>query len=158
MKKYLLFLFGVFVLSFGVTYGIIFLNTRGEDTLSLDNGELYKIGSEEKSSITLEGLEEEITVKKYLSNLGYSLKYDINTFKPERIGDVDKFTFIHDESIYLTIEKTLKSEHATIGLEEYFKTDGTTYLKITVHSKDTPEHIEGINSRISHLIDGIIFE
>ena len=120
--------------------------------------------------ITLEGEEELITTQKFVSDLEYSMRYDINNFTVFKYKQQDIYKFEEDERILIVVERSglPNSCDASSSLdmaynncyvqvdnyteEYYISTNGRTY-KITVKAPNTSEYVEGIKSRMNYMIN-----
>ncbi|MBE6156923.1 MAG: hypothetical protein E7161_04160 [Firmicutes bacterium] len=119
--------------------------------------------------ITIEGEEELITTQKYVSDLNYSMRYDIDNFTVFKYKSQDIFKFVNDEKILVVVEESgLPNSCSTGSLdmtynncyvqvdnyteEHYISTNGKTY-KLTVKSPNTPEYQEGMKIRINYMLN-----
>ena len=120
----------------------------------------YKIDNLQKQYIYLEGIKEEITTKTYHSNIGYKIDFDVNLFKPDRTGGLDKFTFNSDEEVYFTIEKTNKNDFIpnTSSHNLIYKKLNNLFLKIEIYCPEDPDYKEGVYNRILYMLDTIELE
>lgn len=126
--------------------------------------------------ITLEGDEELITTQKYVSDLNYTMRYDVNKFTVFKYKNQDIYKFLEDERILVVVEQSgLPSYCESSNLEMaynncyvkvdnyteefYISTNGRTY-KITIKSPSTSEYEEGIKTRMDYMINTfeMIFE
>jgi len=122
--------------------------------------------------IYLEGIKEEITTMKYISSLGYHLRYDIDNFSILKDENKDIYKTINPE-VYVVVEistisyeKLLKNNYEkdilngidTLYYIEnnkeyiYLKGNDKTFL-ITINCPNTPEYKEGFYSRIIQMLD-----
>jgi len=163
LTKKIVLLLGVIALGF-----IIFWLVK---ILILDkNCEKVNISTDEKQEyIMLEGEQEKITTKKYISDLNYSMRYDIDSFKVIKYKGQDIYIFLYNDLVFLTVEKsivpkTCSSSDLDISysncyikvdnsIEEYYISLKDAAYKITVKSPNTTEYQEGIRKRITHMID-----
>lgn len=119
--------------------------------------------------ITIEGEEELITTQKYVSDLNYSMRYDVDRFTVFKYKKQDIYKFVEDERILVVVEQSgLPSYCETSDLkmaynncyvkvdnyteEFYISTNGRTY-KITIKSPSTSEYEEGIKTRMDYMIN-----
>ena len=119
--------------------------------------------------IKIEGQEKLITTQKYVSDLNYSMRYDINNFKVLKYKDQDIYKFNAAEKILLIVEKsTIPSICTNSNLitqytsclitpddytEEYYITsDGVTY-KITIKSPNANEYESEVKTRINYMLE-----
>lgn len=122
--------------------------------------------------ITLEGQNELINTQKYVSDLNYSMRYDIDNFKVFKYKKQDIFKFLHNDAVLVVVEKSSLPNSCTASrietgynscyvkkddyTEEYYiSTNGYTY-KITIKSPNTSEYGEGVRTRISYMINSFI--
>lgn len=124
----------------------------------LNPDEEYRIENESTDTILIEGMEEKIKVKTYISNFNYILKFDYETFKVERIDGKDKFTMISNPEVYVLIEPTTKAECKPDDDINVYKGNGDAYVKITKIYPEGYEYTEGVDTRIEHMIKTIRFE
>ncbi len=125
---------------------------------------------EEKSeTIILEGQEESITTKKYISDLKYSMRYDIDRFKVSKNNKQDVYTFIDNKDVVVFVEKSTlpndcKKESFENGYnncykyidetkEEYYVYDGDRVYKVKVKTPGGIEYSEGVKVRINYMIN-----
>ncbi len=120
--------------------------------------------------ITVAGEQELISTQKYVSDLDYSMRYDINNFVVFKYKDQDYFKFADSEKIVVIVSKstvpsscnsqtTLENNYNNCYLkvddytEEYYISEqGVTY-KITVKSLNTKEYVQNIEPRISYMLN-----
>ena len=119
--------------------------------------------------ITLEGEEELMTTQKFVSDLEYSMRYDVNKFTVFKYKKQDIYKFVEDERILIVVERSglpKSCESSTLEMtynncyvkidnytEEYYvSTNGRTY-KITIKSPSTSEYEEGIKARMNYMIN-----
>lgn len=105
--------------------------------------------------LTINNKEELLTTQRYVSDLGYSMRYDVDNFTVFKYKEQDIFKFISDEKALLVIEKsllpsncsqtTLANEYnnCVVNVDDYTEeyyvtTEGETY-KITLKSPNTEE-------------------
>lgn len=118
--------------------------------------------------ITLEGERELITTQKYVSDLNYTMRYDVNNFTVFKYKHQDIFKFKSDDKILVIVEKSGLPNSCTSGTldmeynncyvkidnyteEYYISTNGKTY-KITIKSPNTTEYISGVKTRINYML------
>jgi len=119
--------------------------------------------------VLIEGDKELITTQKYISDLDYSMRYDIKNFTVFKYKNQDIFRFINDERVLVIVEESGLPNLCYSGSldmtynncyvqvdnyteEHYITTNGKTY-KITVKSPNTPEYKEGVNDRINYMLN-----
>lgn len=119
--------------------------------------------------IILEGEKELISTQKYVSDLGYSMRYDINKFNVFKYKEQDIYNFLYNNEVLVIVEKSNLPASCSVSLTEmgynncyikqnketdvyYISTNGKTY-KITVKSPSSTEYEEGVKARISYMIN-----
>lgn len=119
--------------------------------------------------ITIEGTEELIMTQKYVSDLGYSMRYDVTDFKVFKYKTQDIYKNLNDERVLVVVEKSqIPSNCTTITSTKeynncYIKVDNYTeenYIssknqvyKITIKTPGTTEYLEGTRVRIEHMLN-----
>lgn len=118
-------------------------------------------------TINVSGNDETILTQKYVSDLSYNMRYDIDTFKVVKYKKQDMFKYNKAEKILVIVEKsTIPSNCITAGDEVhnscvitvddytklyYVKEQGLTY-KITVKTPDSSHYDDKIKSRINFML------
>lgn len=119
--------------------------------------------------IKISGKDELITTQKYVSDLDYSMRYDVNNFTVFKYKTQDIFKFINEEKILVIVEKdavpgncsktTLDNEYNSCVVkvdnyskEYYISTNKVTY-KITVKTPNTGADEENIMQRINYMLN-----
>ena len=119
--------------------------------------------------IILEGEKELISTQKYVSDLEYSMRYDIDNFKVFKYKEQDIYKFLHNDMVLVVVEKASLPSSCSVSIletgynscyvkvnnfteEYYISSNGRTY-KVTVKSPDTTEYEEGAKVRISYMIN-----
>jgi hypothetical protein len=122
--------------------------------------------------IMLEGQQELVTTQKYVSDLDYSMRYDVNNFKVFKYKKRDIYKFLHNDVVLVVVEKSVIPNSCTMSLlktgynncyvqkddfteEYYISTNGVTY-KITVKMPNTTEYKEGVRTRIDYMINTFV--
>jgi len=60
--------------------------------------------AEYKEIININGQDEEITMKKFVSEYGYSMKYDVNSFYINKeVKEVDMFSSLYSDTVYINV-------------------------------------------------------
>lgn len=119
--------------------------------------------------ITIEGNEELIATQKYVSDLNYTMRYDINNFKVFKYKNQDIYKNLNDERVLVVVEKSnIPSNCVTTPAENeynncYIKVDDYTeehYIstsaiiyKITIKTPGTVEYKEGVSTRINYMLN-----
>ncbi len=152
---------GVIVLCFAIVYLMNYFFVLKNDikiNMSTDKQMVnLKIGNKQ----------EMITTQKYVSDLDYSMRYDINYFRVFKYKSQDIFKYLEAEKILVVVEKsTLPSSCSNTGSnsynscvvtvdnyteEQYIKTNDTVY-KLTIKKPNASEYTNDIKSRIDYMI------
>ena len=119
--------------------------------------------------LELEGQREMIMTQNYVSDLSYTMRYDIEKFKVFKYKGQDFFKNLEDERVLVVVEKstmptscsaiTVNTEYSECYIkidnytEEYYYSTNTKVYKITVKTPGTVEYIEGVKVRINHMLD-----
>lgn len=119
--------------------------------------------------ITIEGNDEIIMTQKYISDLSYSMRYDITEFKVFKYNKQDIYKNLNDERVLVVVEKamlpsnctkiTSSSEYNNCYIkidnytEEYYISTNSKVYKITIKTPGTTEYLEGARVRIEHMIN-----
>ena len=159
--KILVFL-GVVTLGFIVVYLMYYFFVKGSDikvNMSTDKGIEF---------IMVEGKEELIVTQKYVSDLQYSMRYDIAKFRVFKYKEQDYYKNLDDERVLVIVEKTNAPSNCSTSTSDteyincYIKVDNYTdehYIsnnnkvyKITIKTPGTSEYEEGTNSRIDYML------
>ena len=123
--------------------------------------------------IKVDGKEELMSTQKYVSDLNYSMRYDIDNFKVFKYKNQDIYKNINDIRILLAVEKSSLTKPCSVSKTEtgynscyvkldnfteeyYITTNGRTY-KVTVKTPGSSELSEGTKQRISYMINSFIF-
>lgn len=118
--------------------------------------------------ITIEGNEELIMTQKFVSDLFYSMRYDVNEFKVFKYKEQDIYKNLNDERILVVVEKSLLPTNCTKVTSQneynscYIKIDNYTeyyYIssqekvyKLTIKTPGVSEYNEGIKTRINQML------
>ncbi len=118
--------------------------------------------------ITINNKEELITTQKYVSDLGYTMRYDINNFSIFKYKGQDYFKNIQAEKILVIVEKgsipgncsntdVSNYDSCIIKLDnytkQYYMTENNKTYKITVKTPNINEYEQNINSRINYMLN-----
>ncbi len=152
---------GVIVLGFAIVYLMNYFFVLKNDikiNMSVDK---------QMVNIKINNKQEVITTQKYVSDLDYSMRYDINTFRVFKYKSQDIFKYLEAEKILVVVEKsTLPStcsnnssnsyNSCVISVdnyteEQYIKTNDTVY-KLTIKKPNSSEYTSDIKSRIDYMI------
>ncbi len=118
--------------------------------------------------VLFNGEEELMTTQKYVSDLEYSMRYDINNFSVFKYKEQDIYKFLEAEKILVVVEKAtvpsnctktnLDSDYTNCMIspddftDEYFITSGGKSFKITVKTPNTADDEENIYKRIDYML------
>lgn len=120
-------------------------------------------------NITIGGKEELITTQKYVSDLDYSIRYDVNKFTIFKYKKQDIFKYIDAEKVLLVVEKStspgncvnadLDTEYNNCLIkvdnytdEYYISANGHSY-KITIKSPNTSDYEKNIKDYIDYMLN-----
>ena len=153
---------GVIVLGFAIVYLMNYFFVLKNDikiNMSVDK---------QMVNIKINNKQEVITTQKYVSDLDYSMRYDINAFRVFKYKSQDIFKYLEAEKILVVVEKsTLPStcsnnssnsyNSCVISVdnyteEQYIKTNDTVY-KLTIKKPNASEYTSDIKSRIDYMIN-----
>ena len=149
-----------------------------ENNISVE--ELDKSVDEQTETIMQEGLESKITTLKYVSSLGYSMRYESELISVSKNNNMDVYSSKNNDKFYYTVEKIPTSyEYITTNLDAqnisktningnevtyfdrvissllvnyyYIKAEDGTFL-ITINCPNSSEYVEGWLDRIDNMI------
>lgn len=119
--------------------------------------------------ITLEGEKELISTQKYISELGYNMRYDVERFKVFNYKNQDIYRFIDNERVLVLVEKSsLPSDCNAEPLEngynncykyiddtmdEYYISLNNKTYRIIIKTPGGTEFQEGVKVRINYMIN-----
>lgn len=119
--------------------------------------------------ITLEGEKELISTQKYISELGYNMRYDVERFKVFNYKNQDIYRFIDNERVLVLVEKSsLPSDCNAEPLEngynncykyiddtmdEYYISFNNKTYRIIIKTPGGKEFQEGVKVRINYMIN-----
>lgn len=163
VKMKVLTLLGVIVLMVSIVYLMYYFFVK-KNNLQVNMSTEKKI-----EYIMLEGQKELITTQKFVSDLNYSMRYDVDQFNVFKYKNQDIYQFIKDERVLLVVEKSSLPNHCEASslemeyhncfvtvdnyTEEYYiSTNGLTY-RITVKSPNNSEYKEGVKARMDYMIN-----
>ncbi len=119
-------------------------------------------------TIQVNGENTSIVTQKYVSDLGYTMRYDISTFKVFKYKNQDMFKYLEAEKIIVIVEKgTVPTNCTTPGEEvynscmitkddytkEYYITENDKTFKITVKTPGSNNYQEKIKARINYMLN-----
>jgi len=118
--------------------------------------------------LTIKGEEELIITQKYVSDLTYNMRYDVNSFKVFKYKDQDLFRNLNNERIVVAVEKssapsncsttTLDNEYNNCYIkvdgytEEYYISSNNKTYKITVKTSGSEDYTEEFEARINNML------
>lgn len=119
--------------------------------------------------VTIEGNEELIATQKYVSDLNYTMRYDINNFKIFKYKNQDIYKNLKDERVLVVVERSTLPTNCAITTsqneynncyikiddytEEHYISTSSVVYKITIKTPGTTEYKEGIEKRINYMLD-----
>lgn len=119
--------------------------------------------------MTIEGNEELIATQKYVSDLNYSMRYDINNFKVFKYKSQDIYKNLNDERVLVVVEKSnmpancvstpAENEYNNCYIklddytEEHYISTSSIVYKITIKTPGTTEYKESVATRINYMLD-----
>lgn len=122
--------------------------------------------------LTINGQRKMIMSQNYISDLSYSMRYDIESFKIFKYKGQDFFKNLNDERILVVIEKaTTPSNCSTITTntefnecyikvdnytEEYYYSANNKVYKITVKTPGFQSVDEDTKARINHMLESFV--
>lgn len=122
--------------------------------------------------ITLEGEKELIMTQKFVSDLSYSMRYDISEFKVFKYKKQDIYKNLNDERVLVVVEKstlptnctkiTSQTEYNNCYVriddytEYYYISSNSKVYKITIKSPGTTEYKEGAKTRINFMLKSFV--
>lgn len=127
-----------------------------------------------EDKIMIEGLEETIYVKKFITHLGFEFKYQSEYFKVSFLSNGSVLIEnIFDNKNYIQIEKVSESEYyheyeelsnkeklsedGYLTTYRFYRDNSFTFLKVTKCINNNIEQIEGLNVRMDYIIDSLSF-
>ena len=118
--------------------------------------------------IVLDGEKELISTQRYVSDLGYNMRYDVERFKVFKYKNQDIYKFVENESVLVLVEKSsLPSDCSSKPLEngysncykfidetmdEYYITSNNKTYRVLVKTPVDTEYTKGVKVRISYMI------
>jgi len=119
--------------------------------------------------VTINGKEELISTQKYVSDLNYTMRYDINKFSVFKYKLQDIYRYKDDERILVVVEKSPLPNACTQSSldmaynnckvkidnytdEYYISTNGKTY-KITIKTSNGPSYTRETKELINYMIN-----
>ena len=119
--------------------------------------------------IKVDGNEELITTQKYVSDLDYSMRYDMTKFTVFKYKEQDYYRIINNEKIVVIVEKStlpntcpdssldMEYNSCYINLDnytdEYYISTNDKIYKITVKTPSASEYTSAVKTRIEHMIN-----
>lgn len=122
--------------------------------------------------IKINGKDELMTTQKYVSDLGYKMRYDVNNFKIFKYKTQDIYRFITAEKVLVIIEPSLIPESCGTTTnsyydscfikvdsytKEYYLSENTKSFKITVKTPTINDTDQNIISRIEYMLNSFEF-
>lgn len=118
--------------------------------------------------ITLEGQEELISTQKYMSDLGYNMRYDIERFSVFKYKNQDIYRFKDNFDVVVLVEKSefpaFCNKDYSLNInncykfiddtkDEYYITNDKKTYRVLVKTPSGTEYKEGVRTRISYMIN-----
>lgn len=118
--------------------------------------------------IKINGSDKAIITQKFVSDLNYSMRYDVDTFKVVKYKNQDMYKYVDAEKIFVIVEKGVTpASCSTPGEEiynscmitlddfstEYYVTKNKITYKITVKTPGKNNYKEEIKSRINYMLN-----
>lgn len=124
--------------------------------------------------LTVDGEEETVVTQKYISDLNYSMRYDISQFRVFKYKDQDIYKNMLNETILVVVEKSTLPSNCSTGNTDaeynncYVKVDNFTenhYLskdnnvyKITIKNPGTEVYDKSIKERINYMVESFAMQ
>ena len=119
--------------------------------------------------ITIDGEDTLITTQKYVSDLNYNMRYDVNNFTVFKYHNQDFYKYKDAEKVIIIVEKSTlptgcivednDKEYSKCTLEiddfteeNYISLKGNTY-KLTVKSPNTNKYEKSIKDRVDYMLN-----
>lgn len=119
--------------------------------------------------LTLEGQEELTSTQKYISDLGYTMRYDTERFKVFKYRNKDVYRFINNEEVLVIVEKAELPKDCYVNslqnlynscvkniddtMDEYYFYKNNNVYRILIKVPKTSEYAEGVMVRINYMIN-----
>lgn len=121
------------------------------------------------SEIQIEGQSEIISTQKYISDLGYNMRYDINNFVVFKHNNKDYYKFKHNDNVIVKVESSSVPTNCTNQVlettlnncyrkldnytEEYYITSNSKTFKVTIKSPNSSEYTSSVRTRIEIMLE-----
>ncbi len=166
IMKVLVFL-GVIILSFVVVYLMNYFFIEHNDIK-------INMSTEKKLEyLQIDGSKKLITTKKYVSDLNYSMRYDVDNFTVFKYHSQDFYKYNDEEKIIVIVEKSSLPDNCidesesqklikcTLTIddfteENYFSQDKNTY-KITIKNPNTNNYNKNVKPFIDYMLNSFEF-
>lgn len=119
--------------------------------------------------VMLNGKEELITTQKYVSDLSYSMRYDVDNFTVFKYKSQDIYKYLTDEKILIIVEETMLPTACSEGTldmeynncyvkidnyteEHFISTNGRTY-RLTVKTPNNTSLDKKLEDRINYMLN-----
>jgi len=119
--------------------------------------------------LTIDNDKKLITTQKYVSDLNYSMRYDIDNFEVFKYKKQDIYKYLDEDKVMILVEKSslpnscnssaLDSEYNNCYIEiddyseEYYISNQGQIYKITIKSPNTKEYDSEIKARIDYMLN-----
>lgn len=160
IMKTLVFL-GIVLFGFIIVYLMYYFFVKESDIL------INMSTDKQMETIVIEGKENLILTQKYVSDLNYSMRYDVSKFKVFKYKEKDIYKNLEDERVLVVVEKApLPSNCAAASLndqyndcevtvdnytQEHYIYNNNSVYKILI--KTPGDLTNGIKDRINHMIN-----
>lgn len=117
--------------------------------------------------ITINNKEELVSTQKYVSDLNYTMRYDIDRFSIMKYRGQDIFKYKDAEKILVIVEKSILPsqcsstndsyyDNCIVKLDnytkEYYISKNNSTYKITVKTPNISEYEQNVNARINYML------
>ncbi len=119
--------------------------------------------------VKISGKDELITTQKYVSDLDYSMRYDVNNFRVFKYRKQDYFKFLDEDKILVIVEKSDLPKGCIINedtkgyskcnltvdsyTEELYITSNDVTYKITIKNPNTEEYFSKVKAKIDYMVN-----
>lgn len=122
--------------------------------------------------LMIAGAEELVSTQKYVSDLNYNMRYDINNFKVFKYKSQDIYKNLNDERILVVVEKSImpancvstpaENEYNNCYIkvddytEEHYISKNESVYKITIKTPGKAEYSESTKTRVDYMLDSFV--
>ncbi len=123
--------------------------------------------------ISVNNVEKAIVTQKYVSDLNYTMRYDVDTFKVIKYKNQDIFKYLKAEKILVSVEEGNKPQGCSVTYKEnytscevnvdartkiYYFTKNNLTFKVTVKTPENNNYNEDLKQRINFMLDSFTIE